>query len=660
MPARRLPRTRLQAERLEDRAVPALFGTAWPEADKLTLSFAPDGTKINGTGSNLFADLGTTTTQATAWQQTTLRAFQSWINNANINISTVGDNKVDFGSAGPLQGNASQGDIRIGGRTLSGAELATTVPFDLLGAQAGDITVNTAQPLSITGAANTYDLYTVLLQESGHSLGLPNSPDTASAMFTNYLNRRTDLGAGDVAAIQKLYGARKPDRFDALAPNETAATASPLTFVASDNQLQGTDGTAGATPFVAAGDITTAADADYYKVTVPQGSNDFTVELRTQKLSLLTARVTVTDDKGAVVKLFASADPQNGNQSLYVAGREGKTYTIKVEANNVTPFTVGAYKLSVGKDAANALSVTLPSQYFTDGSRNESVATAWNMGTTGFDPNARWEGSFRGTIEHDGGVDADGDGKRDGDRDFYKFITPADAPAAAVVTVWATEAGKLDPVLRVYDAAGSRLPAEVLGNDASSYTVQIRGVAANTAYFVEVAANNPATSGLNEGNYFFGVDLRANPVELPVLAAAAVTNLAPQQAYSLTTTGARMHYFAVDVVWATADAAVRVTVYNSSNQVVGSFSTLGGQTAAKSIFLPADTYTLKVSGGSKTGAAYNAAFTLRGIVRDDPIGPAVADTTSDPVGGGYGGGLQVGTLGGWGSFDAYSDPWAGI
>ncbi len=44
MPAR----TRLSVENLEARDVPAIFGNAWPNADQLTMSFAPDGTDVAG------------------------------------------------------------------------------------------------------------------------------------------------------------------------------------------------------------------------------------------------------------------------------------------------------------------------------------------------------------------------------------------------------------------------------------------------------------------------------------------------------------------------------------------------------------------------------------------------------------------------------------
>ena len=38
----------LNPERLEDRTHPSVFGTAWPHADRLTFSFAPDGARVAG------------------------------------------------------------------------------------------------------------------------------------------------------------------------------------------------------------------------------------------------------------------------------------------------------------------------------------------------------------------------------------------------------------------------------------------------------------------------------------------------------------------------------------------------------------------------------------------------------------------------------------
>jgi hypothetical protein len=39
-------RPSLRVEVLEDRCVPATWGNPWPDANHLTLSFAPDGTQV--------------------------------------------------------------------------------------------------------------------------------------------------------------------------------------------------------------------------------------------------------------------------------------------------------------------------------------------------------------------------------------------------------------------------------------------------------------------------------------------------------------------------------------------------------------------------------------------------------------------------------------
>ena len=47
-----------EPHRLEDRTTPATFGTAWPDARHLSLSFAPDGTTVAGAASTLTQLLG--------------------------------------------------------------------------------------------------------------------------------------------------------------------------------------------------------------------------------------------------------------------------------------------------------------------------------------------------------------------------------------------------------------------------------------------------------------------------------------------------------------------------------------------------------------------------------------------------------------------------
>src|SRR5437899_4335729 len=90
-------------ELLEDRITPATFGYAWPDGSHLTLSFAPDGTAVGGTTSNLQQTLNAVAPTA-AWEREILRAFQTWAVQTNVNIGVVADQGLALGSSGRPQG----------------------------------------------------------------------------------------------------------------------------------------------------------------------------------------------------------------------------------------------------------------------------------------------------------------------------------------------------------------------------------------------------------------------------------------------------------------------------------------------------------------------------------------------------------------------------
>ncbi len=649
MPARS-PRTTLTATRLEDRTVPALWGTPWPEADSLSFSFANDGTKIGNVDSRLYDELGKDGSQIAAWKKEILGAFQSWLSVTNVNLAPMSDSGKPFEAAGPLQGSDLYGDIRLGAKPLSASEIGTAVPFDQLGARAGDIILNSDKAFTRTGEAGKYDLRTVLFQEAGHALGVGNSTDPASVMYTDYTGKKTALSVGDITNIQAIYGARRHDRFDAAAANNTRETAAALTLVTDGNQVATGDPFGGAAPYAAAGDITSATDVDFYKVTIPSGQNDFRVELRTSDVSMLTATVSVYKPDGSHYKTMTASDPLKGDISMSVSGvKPGEVWTVKVVANTATPFTVGAYKLAVGKEAGKAVFPAAPSGWVNpDNDANNGVATASTFGTQSYTGDGRWEGATRASIESDT------------DRDFYK-LTMGSALASdnLVVSGWATEIEKLDPVFRVWNANGTRVASEIISDDASSYAVQVRGVRPGATYYIEVAAADPQSS-YKEGNYFLAVDLRSTPVELQTLGTGTLSDATSQEQYSVTASGNHVYYFGTAGAAGSPDVAFRTTIYNAVGQAVATYRTDAESSAGLSVRLPAGTYTVKVSAAHRTGQAFTAAYTLGGVVRDDAIGPQLADGSTAPIGTRTTVRVQATKIAVAPAVDSFSDPFVGV
>src|SRR5262245_36417762 len=252
----------LMLERLDDRVVPAFIGLAWPDPEHLTLSFAPDGTDVAGQPSHLLQALDAQMPRA-VWQAAVLRAFQSWAIHADMNIGLVADGGQALGISGAPQGDSRFGDIRLAGYPLSSEVIAVASPFDTLsGTWGGDVKLNPSYSFS---GDSVYDLFTVMLHEAGHALGLGHSSDPASAMTEDFAGKRSDLAASDIEELQALYGSRTPDVCDAKAPNDTRDSATSIKRVA-------------------CGDLTTLTDVDWYALK-PQGNDSsVTVQLHTAGL----------------------------------------------------------------------------------------------------------------------------------------------------------------------------------------------------------------------------------------------------------------------------------------------------------------------------------------------------------------------------------------
>ena len=218
------------------------------------------------------------------WQQTILQAFQTWAVNANINIGVVPDGGQPLGVAGDPQHDPRFGDIRIAAQPMDPGTLAISVPNDPLVSStlSGDVLINS--DANFNDVPNK--LFSAVLHEAGHVFGIGESTDPQSPMYAEYQGN-TQLTAGDIAALQALYGSRAPDPHEGSGGNDQLARATTI-------QAPGGSGSyLGATPLIAYGDITTNQDADFYAFKTPNRyTGGVTIRLLTAGISLLRPHLT--------------------------------------------------------------------------------------------------------------------------------------------------------------------------------------------------------------------------------------------------------------------------------------------------------------------------------------------------------------------------------
>lgn len=595
--------------RLEERTVPTVVGNPWPDATGLTVSFARDGSKVDGVGSVLTKTLDGVASRS-VWQREVLRAFQTWVTAGNVNFGLVADGGDPFGTVGDLQGDARFGDVRIGAVPLSSGVGATANYFDwTAGTWSGDVLLNSGVKFAAnpSAGASALDLYTVALHEVGHALGFQHSDDLASVMFEGYAGVRGGLAAGDAADLQATYGTRMPDVYEGPTGNDTQSAATPL---------------GGGNNMAVAADLTTAGDVDWFSFQVPTGKDKAKLRLYTSGVSLLVGQFQLTDSAGKVIGTASAGYPTAGDLRLDVDHLvSGQRYYLRVAAADPT-FGVGRYQLQVNFDAEPGEK----EKFAKDAGTNDTRATATSLDL----PDDRGWGNPDGRMVSRGVIESATD------VDWYRLAAPADAAAGAMqVTVRAMKSDKVAPALTVVDAAGNALPTTVLRTAGNRYTVQALGVVPGGAYFFRLAS---PTDGGAVGNYRLKVSFDApQGYYLEQLAAGQLGPQLTSASGTLSVSASSLFQFrlASDQLATAPDARLVLTVTGADGKVVYTLTaSAGSPMASGAVYLAAGSYSVKVQLLADKGSTLpTLAFDLDGGLGSDPIGtykPPTGGTTVPP------------------------------
>lgn len=631
-------RRRLQCESLEARYTLNGDGDFLQNAQSLTLSFAPDGTHVSDEVSALSVAFAS---KIPNWQEVIVRAFQTWAQNANINVGVVADGSQPLGIQGQAHFDTRFGDIRIAGVPLAldtyGEAIHET--RTMVGTWSGDVVFNTAAPINTEA-----DLFSVALHEAGHVLGLDHSIDPLSPMHQHGISTTAGPTADDISNLRTAYGARRADVFDAAQRNESIQKAARIPHA------EPIDGFTGATPLLVYGDVLNASDKDVYELPLLPGySGSLSIDLVTRGISELAGRLTVMDRDGTVLGQVVTSKNVGDKVTVNLTTLPtGKLY-LQVDAPNAGLFSSGAYAVVTRYDQllttpAASIDAKVLEGYHWQARTDESdgqvdVSKLLSSGVITLDDDQHQDDSPTTAVILREIIDTSelrkfqvvGTITDAIDFDSYRVRSPSNplSPRGLTVTVESLEDDGLIPLVTVLDKTGVPVPVQYVVNGNGQLTIRAAGIEDNKDYFIQVSG-----AGGSKGNY--SLVARYDAVDLVRTSATAgqLTAALPAMTSTLYVARPQLFSFALSSTpGATPSGAIWATVVDSANRNVAFVGSGVGQfRSAAAVLLEPGTYSIVVEARDASGGMNpDASFVFYADRVSDPVGPPQINPGTEPA-----------------------------
>jgi hypothetical protein len=255
---------------------------------------------------------------------------------------------------------------------------------------------------------------------------------------------------------------------------------------------------------------------------------------------------------------------------------------------------------------------------------NDRLLTATPLNSTeGFDKNTRFEA--HGTLS-----DLT-------DADFYEIRSPQSVGSGTVldVTVDAAELQSLQPLLAVFDETFQFRSPVILRNGNGTFTIQIRNIEANKAYYVKVVATSEV-SRYRTGNYTMKARFTDSAEEQVTLIQGTLSSSQPRQIREINLNHSMIFNFALETNrnrnLPRPDIGTQVTLYDADGNEIHRIVTFNDSTrSANGVLLTPGKYFVRINSTSRDNSRYLPLnFRLLASVISDPVGPIGTNPTQAP------------------------------